>query len=81
MDNDILIGDVGADQFRLSKGVDVIQDFSFVQGDVVGIVTGQAFSITQSGADIVIIREGLGNTTLLNVSLQAFQAANPIVLL
>lgn len=81
LDDDILIGGAGADQFRLSKGNDVIEDFNLAAGDVVAIVANQSFSIRQQGADLAITREGYGVTTLLGVNQSAFEAANPIVFL
>ncbi|WP_191964788.1 esterase-like activity of phytase family protein [Synechococcus sp. RSCCF101] len=78
---DSLTGGAGADQFRLSKGNDVITDFSFAEGDLIAIVSGQEFRLNQVGSDLEIIRDGFGTTTLLDVSLAAFEAANPITFL
>jgi Ca2+-binding RTX toxin-like protein len=76
--NDVLQGDQGADLFLLSKGYDLIADFSFREGCRIGIVSGQEFSFEQSGTDLLILREQ-GTTTLMNIALAAFEAANVIV--
>ncbi len=79
---DVLIGGAGADEFRLSRGEDVIQDFSLTDPDVIAILAGQAFTLAADGeGNTLILREGFGTTTLLGVSLAAFQQANPIVFL
>jgi hypothetical protein len=77
--NDVLYGDLGADLFLLSMGNDIIADFRIGEGDTIGIVSGQTYSLAQSGADL-LVRRDLGITTLANVSLAAFEAANPIIL-
>ena len=66
--DDTLTGSGGADVFRLSKGSDTITDFNIGAGDRVAIVSGQTYSLNQSGSDLQIIREGFGTTTLKNIS-------------
>ncbi|WP_131592467.1 choice-of-anchor I domain-containing protein [Synechococcus sp. BS55D] len=66
--DDTLTGGGGADVFRLSKGSDTITDFNIAAGDRVAIVSGQTYSLNQSGSDLQIIREGFGTTTLKNIS-------------
>jgi predicted extracellular nuclease/2',3'-cyclic-nucleotide 2'-phosphodiesterase (5'-nucleotidase family) len=78
--DDLLIGGSGSDFFLLSQGDDTILDFSIDEGDRVVILSGQPFSLAESGNDLVIFR-AQGNTTLLDVSLSAFTQVNPIVLI
>jgi len=78
--NDRMFGDLGADCFILSKGNDVIEDFSFSEGDVIAILQGQAFSLSESSEGLIVSR-GSSTTTLLGVDINQFTSFNPIQLI
>ena len=82
-DDDVLTGGLGSDRFVLSRGSDTITDFSFSEGDRIVIAIDPAiepllqYQLVQEGSNLLIVRDQ-GITTLLNVDINAFQAANPI---
>jgi hypothetical protein len=82
--NDTSTGGLGADVFVLSKDLDVIVDFSAVEGDIIEILTSTAYSLGSTGpdgsGDLQIIRD-VGTTTLLGVSLAGFDEEVSIVLI
>jgi Ca2+-binding RTX toxin-like protein len=78
--DDRLFGDAGSDLFILSAGNDVIEDFRFSEGDLIAIVQGQSFSLSQ-GEDGLVITRQFGNTTLLGVDINQFNSVNPIQLI
>ena len=76
--NDILIGGTGADTFKFfqGSGVDVVSDFSAVQGDSInihaysaGTVEGHGVTVTQSGLDTIIDLGGGNTITVSNAIL------------
>ena len=52
---DILIGGKGADVFKISKGFDIVRDFSLAQGDKIGIQNNNYSIInTVNGVEIFL---------------------------
>ncbi|MGQ9371116.1 PQQ-dependent sugar dehydrogenase [Azospirillum sp. ST 5-10] len=72
---DTLTGGPGADVFAARTGMDAdtVTDFSFADGDRVGVVAGQSWSVAGTGGDAVI-RFGAGDSlTLKGVAASAVQ--------
>jgi len=69
--NDTLTGGPGADTFHVfsGDGIDVVTDFKAAEGDRVQVDAGTAYTVAQSGAD-VIVALGKGDELILkNVQL------------
>lgn len=66
---DTLTGGTGADTFHTfaGAGLDRVTDFSRAEGDRVLVFTGQTYSVTQSGADVVIDLGGGSQMVLVGV--------------
>lgn len=64
--NDTISGGAGADTFHVfaGSGVDRITDFNRAEGDKVLVFTGQTYTVTQSGADVLVDLGG-GNQMIL----------------
>jgi len=64
--NDTMAGGAGADTFHTfnGAGIDRVTDFNRAEGDKVLVFTGQTYTVTQSGADVVIDLGG-GNQMIL----------------
>lgn len=68
--NDTVTGGAGADTFHTfsGAGIDRVTDFSRAEGDRVLVFTGQTYTVTQSGADVVI--DLGGGTQMILVGVQ-----------
>ena len=76
--NDKLIGGSGADRFRLSKGKDLIKDFSMDDGDQILIAGNVNLTMTQSGNNLVLSDSGKDvSTTLINIVLDELLSYQP----
>ena len=76
-DDDVLIGGPGADQFRLSKGQDLIEDFNLNQGDLLITSNPGKLSIKQEADNLLITGPSGIDTLLADVDRRAFLAADP----
>ena len=70
---DSLLGGAGADTFVMSKGLDVVEDFSFFEGDLIGL-GGSGYSL-KSHNDGVIVKSGGGRMLLAGVDLEELNLA------
>ena len=75
--DDILIGGSNADTFKISKGNDVIRDFSIVQNDRID-ANGYDLEFTQDGSSL-LIGDADNNvlTTVLNLNRDDLLAWQP----
>lgn len=78
--DDHLWGGEGADRFVLSKGFDVIYDFSATEGDTISILATTPYTLNSSPSGLQIIRD-IGTTTLQGVDLASFDAGTSIILI
>ena len=72
-------GGAGKDTFHLSLGSDIIYDFSIIDGDQIFSSRRNPLSFQQAGNDLIISDGNELNTTLKNVSLQAFNQSDSIL--
>ena len=79
--SDTLSGDAGADRFVLSKGSDVVSDFSIDEGDQIAIKNGQFIEFaSENGGVRIVSTSGIDiDTYLEGVGLDDFLAATPMV--
>jgi len=68
---DTLTGGGGADRFHSfgEAGLDRIEDFSFAEGDRLNLLAGTTYSVSQSGADVVVTMGAGGQVVLVGVQL------------
>ena len=52
---DILIGGKGADVFQISKGVDLVEDFSIKQGDRIALAKNGKYKIIDDPDGVLVI--------------------------
>jgi Ca2+-binding RTX toxin-like protein len=71
--DDTLVGGAGADRFHsfAEAGLDRIEDFNRAEGDHLNLVAGTTYTVTQSGADVVVSMNGGGQVTLVGVQLSS----------
>jgi Ca2+-binding RTX toxin-like protein len=69
--SDTLTGGTGADTFHSfsGAGMDVVTDFNAAEGDRVQLDAGTTFTVSQSGADVLINLGGTDEMILKNVTL------------
>lgn len=87
--NDHLWGEEGADTFVLSKGFDVIHDFSAAQfdifgniiipGDTIGILSSTPYTLVSDPGGLQIVRD-VGTTTLLGIELADFNVGSIVLI-
>ena len=63
--NDFLKGGPGADSFFVGAGVDLVRDFSPLEGDVLAVLSSTTMSYQQVGRDLNIIFNGGEATAIL----------------
>lgn len=84
--DDTMEGGLGSDIFILSKGVDVITDFSAADGDRIAVVestlpvAGFAATLSETEDGLLIDRDGFGSTLLLGQTLASFNPSDVILL-
>ena len=68
---DVLYGGDGADTFYTFRdaGFDQVVDFKIAEGDRVQLLPGTIYTVSQRGADTVILMEGVGRMALSDVQL------------
>lgn len=71
--DDTLTGGAGADRFHSfgEAGLDRIEDFSLVEGDHLNLLAGTTYTLSQSGADVLVSLGGGGQVTLVGVQLSS----------
>lgn len=74
--NDTLTGGSGADLFHVFGGsdLDLVTDFTALEGDVVMVAAGSFYSVAQEGADVVITVDASARMVLENVQLSSLPA-------
>lgn len=70
--NDTLIGGSGADTFLINRGINVIEDFDFIEGD--NLRFGKSLSNISYGQNghNVLVKSDQGVTTILNSCVSGF---------
>ena len=92
--DDVLIGGRGADVFKTSKGVDIVNDFSLMQGDRIGLyqdtiydviddVDGTLIRVTNSIRMLLVDQDyddflAAGNDAIARILFDYGQNINPI---
>ena len=80
-EDDTLIGGSGADRFRLSKGDDIIKDFSIADDDQLLISNATNLTIEQVGSNLLLTDADKDiSTTLKGVALDDLLAHQPQLL-
>lgn len=71
--DDTLVGGAGADRFHsfAEAGLDRIEDFNRAEGDHLNLVAGTTYTLTQSGADVLLSMSGGGQVMLVGVQLSS----------
>jgi Ca2+-binding RTX toxin-like protein len=67
--NNTLHGGAGADTFHAAAGHDVVDDFSYAEGDRVQVTGGVHYTATQVGADVHVDLDGGGELVLQHTTL------------
>jgi Ca2+-binding RTX toxin-like protein len=84
--DDTMEGGLGSDLFILSRGFDVIADFSAVDGDRIAVVPstlpvgGIEAALSDSEDGLLIDRDGFGSTLLPGLTVAGFNPADVILL-
>ena len=75
--DDTLSGGAGADVFHSfgAAGLDRVTDFNLAEGDRVQLDPGTTYTVSQSGADVVIDMAGGGQMLLVGVSMASLTGA------
>ena len=71
--DDTLVGGAGADRFHsfADAGLDRIDDFNLAEGDRLNLVAGTTYTLSQSGADVLVSMGGGGHVVLTGVQLSS----------
>ena len=69
--SDVIYGGDGADVFHTFRdaGSDLVIDFKAEEGDRLQLAAGTIFTVSQRGADTIIVMDNVGRMTLSNVQL------------
>ena len=70
--NDTLIGGSGADTFFINKGINIIQDFDFNEGDNLRFGKFLSNISYKQDGDNLLIKSDQGVTTILNACISDF---------
>ena len=76
--NDTLTGGSSDDRFYLSKGVDIVTDFSFIEEDKIILSANENISIIQGSAGVIISNNSGSSLIIENISLSDFNAEFPV---
>lgn len=79
--DDTIVGGAGADAFHSfgDAGIDRVLDFSPLEGDVVLLDAGTAYTVAQVGADTVITMNGAGQVVLVGLAMSSLASGSIIV--